>query len=481
VVRIGPENAITRVASALKECLSDTSVLRQIDDFFNDLGFEFDPEAEEWELARGTGQRRSRAEGYLSTLDLDVPSDRDRLFAAVGAKLTEWGDDGRGPSPDRLTRLHRTLRAVGYEWNDTEVVPRVAAGRDATPARPPARPAERPRPRPLTTARDDRIFISHTEGDAETAEALAEALNAPSLFISYAHEDGELARGLAAALRARGCRVWIDADDLRIGDDMVTRIGEAIDSVDFLLAILTEASVQSPWCKRELSIAVAEALKTDRVKVLPIRIGSVALPPSLQGINSPRVDPSDVDALAGRLMADMERHLSGDRGGTPTPARPVPPPSDPTPTLRSAPADPPVVDPEEPIRIIGVDEDGVTQPRNDGTAGSGLYKVPLRLNRTPSITWMRLLPAVWDHPPEFTTMHRPGIASVSGDRIILDGTTMEEVERYHAATLRKVIPEVNKRVAEQEAAERAKREQAEDDRRAHDESVREAAKRIKFD
>jgi hypothetical protein len=44
-VKHGPENAISRVASALKECLSDTSVLRHIDDFFNDLGFEFDPEA----------------------------------------------------------------------------------------------------------------------------------------------------------------------------------------------------------------------------------------------------------------------------------------------------------------------------------------------------------------------------------------------------------------------------------------------------
>jgi TIR domain len=485
VVKHGPENAITRVASALKECLSDTNVLRQIDDFFNDLGFEFDPEAEEWELQRGIGQRRSRAEGYLATLDLDDPSDRDRLFAAVGAKLTEWGD-GRGPSPDRLTRLQRTLRGVGYEWNGTEVVPRAAqaAGRDAKPARPPARPtppAEQTRPRPLTTAHDESIFISHTADEIETAEALAEVLNAPSLFISYAHEDSELVHRLAKMLRERGCRVWIDVEEIRIGDDMVSRIPEAIASVDFLLAIISEDSVRSAWCERELSIAVTAALETHRVMVLPIRLGSVLLPASLKGIYSPRVDPSNVEAMANRIMADMERHRTRGSGGTPAPARPVPPPSDPTPTLPSAPNDPPRVDPEESIRIIGVDEDGVTQPRNDGTAGSGLYKVPLRLNRKPSITWMRLLPAVWDHPPEFTTMHRPGIASVSGDRIILDGTTMEEVERYHAATLRKVIPEVNRKVAEQEAAEREKRNQADDDRRAHDESVREAAKRIKFD
>ena len=148
-------------------------------------------------------------------------------------------------------------------------------------------------PRP---AGDGTKVANHSDADTDAAEAL----NAPSLFISYAHEDGKLAHALAAALRSRGCRVWIDVDDMRIGDDMVSRIGDAIDLVDFLLAIISGASVQSPWCKRELSIAVAEALRTNRVKVLPIRIGSVALPPSLEGIHSPRIDPSNVDALADR-------------------------------------------------------------------------------------------------------------------------------------------------------------------------------------
>lgn len=42
----------------------------------------------------------------------------------------------------------------------------------------------------------------------------------------------------------------------------------------------------------------------------------------------------------------------------------------------------------------------------------------------------------WNQPPQFTTMHRPGIARVSGDRVILDGTTIEEVEKYHRDTLK---------------------------------------------
>ena len=453
-----PENAIARLALSFKECLSDTEVLRTIDDFFGDLGFEFDAEAEELSLAQNVGQRRSRAAGYLETLDLAEPGDRDRLVSAIAAKLTEW-NEGRGPSENRLRRLHQTLKAAGFEWNGSDVVPR---------------------PKPTEQAPIQRALAR-----ANPAPALPVALeplsDAPSAFISYAHEDKELARALADALRTRGCRIWIDVEKMRAGDDLVEQIAEAIDSVDFLLAIVSEESVKSAWCKRELAIAFEAALKTDRVKVLPLRLGPVALPPILKGLYSPRVAPSDIEAMADKLMADMASHREDQDSGKVAARRPVPPPSDPTDTLPSAPAEPPKVDADEPIRILGVDESGVTRPRNDGTAGSGLYKVPLRLNRTPSMRWVRLFTPMWDHPPQFTTMHRPGIASVSGDRILLDGTTLEEVERYHAATLRLVIPAVNAQVAAEEEAERVNRERDDAENRAHDEAVREAAKRISFD
>lgn len=44
----------------------------------------------------------------------------------------------------------------------------------------------------------------------------------------------------------------------------------------------------------------------------------------------------------------------------------------------------------------------------------------------------------------FATMHRGNIASVRGNRIILDGTTIEEVRDYHLKTLKLVIQEANK-------------------------------------
>lgn len=44
-------------------------------------------------------------------------------------------------------------------------------------------------------------------------------------------------------------------------------------------------------------------------------------------------------------------------------------------------------------------------------------------------------------------MHRPGIARVAGDRIIVDGTTIEEVEKYHRETLLAVLDRVNQLAA----------------------------------
>ncbi len=58
------------------------------------------------------------------------------------------------------------------------------------------------------------------------------------VFLSYARPDRPLAEGLAAGLRRRGFRVWIDQDELRIGDSLVERISEALDQVDFVAMIM---------------------------------------------------------------------------------------------------------------------------------------------------------------------------------------------------------------------------------------------------
>lgn len=134
----------------------------------------------------------------------------------------------------------------------------------------------------------------------------------------------------------------------------------------------------------------------------------------------------------------------------------------------------------EPIRIEGIITDQVGTPRNDGTAGSALYAVPFRLSRNLNADEAAHLVQLWDRPPQFTTMHRPGIARASGDRLVLDGTTIDEVEQYHAATLRLVVEQLNRDSEEHTrrmADEAARHEQQ---RERHASHIDEVAGRIEF-
>ena len=125
--------------------------------------------------------------------------------------------------------------------------------------------------------------------------------------------------------------------------------------------------------------------------------------------------------------------------------------------------------------------DEIGTPRNDGTRGSALYRVPFQLSRRPSADWARHFVQTWDRPPSFSTRHRPGIARVEGDRVILDGTTVEEVEQVHRDTLKVVLDKVNKDIAEHEARQRRLEEERAEQLRQHEKSVRDAAKRMTFD
>ncbi|MCB1003981.1 MAG: hypothetical protein KDB35_07315 [Acidimicrobiales bacterium] len=134
-----------------------------------------------------------------------------------------------------------------------------------------------------------------------------------------------------------------------------------------------------------------------------------------------------------------------------------------------------------PVQIVGVIAEEVGSPRNDGSRGSGLYSVPVALSRSLSSDEASLMKALWDSPPSFTTMHRPGIARVVGDRITLDGTTVEEVERYHATTLARIVEKFNVDAAA--LVERRGREQSEagEAEAEHRRRVDEVSSRIKFE
>ena len=125
--------------------------------------------------------------------------------------------------------------------------------------------------------------------------------------------------------------------------------------------------------------------------------------------------------------------------------------------------------------------DQVGTPRDDGTLGSALYRVPFRLSGRPTREWADLFVHYWNRPPTFTTMHRPGIASVASDTVILDGTTVEEVEMYHRDTLIMVTQEANNKYQEFIDKKRMEEERERNLLATHQRKVEDVSKRISFD
>jgi hypothetical protein len=136
---------------------------------------------------------------------------------------------------------------------------------------------------------------------------------------------------------------------------------------------------------------------------------------------------------------------------------------------------------EEEIRIKGILIDEVTQPLNDGTRRSGLYKIPFELNKRPDHDWIDLFVNAWNSPPSYTSMHRPGIASVYSNKIILDGTDIEEVEKYHKDTLKLAVQIANKILKEIKTRKRQKEELDRQRAEEHKSKLGDISKRINFD
>ena len=135
----------------------------------------------------------------------------------------------------------------------------------------------------------------------------------------------------------------------------------------------------------------------------------------------------------------------------------------------------------EPIQITGIIADQVGVPRNDGAEGSALYRIPFRLSQRPPHEWAEIFIHNWNHPSRFSSMHRPGIASIVGDTVILDGTTIEEVKEYHRDTLTLVTQETNK--AYKELIERAQKalEQRLEQIKTHKQWIDDISNQIDFD
>jgi hypothetical protein len=98
------------------------------------------------------------------------------------------------------------------------------------------------------------------------------------VFISYSHADELIVNKLAAHLVKQNANVWVDTWELSVGDSILNKVQEAIQESSALLVIVSKASVESEWCKKELSAGLMRELDEKRVVVLPVLVEDCEIP-----------------------------------------------------------------------------------------------------------------------------------------------------------------------------------------------------------
>lgn len=105
----------------------------------------------------------------------------------------------------------------------------------------------------------------------------------PTVFISYAHADSEFVDDLADRLKSSGVDVWIDKWKIRIGDSITQKINDGIGESDFLLVVLSNASVKSKWVREELNAATVKNIEQEKhAFILPVLKEDCEIPSLLQ-------------------------------------------------------------------------------------------------------------------------------------------------------------------------------------------------------
>lgn len=99
-----------------------------------------------------------------------------------------------------------------------------------------------------------------------------------AIFISYAHVDANFANLLAERLVKKNAHVWVDTWELSVGDSIISKVQEAIEKSGALLVVLSKASVQSEWCKKELNAGLIRELDEKRVIILPVLLEDCQIP-----------------------------------------------------------------------------------------------------------------------------------------------------------------------------------------------------------
>jgi hypothetical protein len=104
----------------------------------------------------------------------------------------------------------------------------------------------------------------------------------PGVFLCHSSTDKWFTRKLAMALAGNGLKVWIDEAEIGIGESLIEKIESGILGSKYLIAVLSNNSINSRWCAEELRMAMVRQIAQKGITVLPVLVEDCELPGFLQ-------------------------------------------------------------------------------------------------------------------------------------------------------------------------------------------------------
>jgi len=102
-----------------------------------------------------------------------------------------------------------------------------------------------------------------------------EKLEMYDVFICHASEDKEaIVFPLEKALIAKGIKVFVDSSVIKWGDSLVDKINHGLRVSKFVVAVLSPASVNKAWPKKEINAIMSMEISSEKKKLLPLLAGS---------------------------------------------------------------------------------------------------------------------------------------------------------------------------------------------------------------
>jgi hypothetical protein len=102
------------------------------------------------------------------------------------------------------------------------------------------------------------------------------------IFVSHAHEDRDAAHQITFALAKAGHDPWLNAQELRSGDELLKTVATVLAETQYFVIVLSRTALTKSWVLTELRMAVTAEIERAHPKVIVLRLDECEVPIELR-------------------------------------------------------------------------------------------------------------------------------------------------------------------------------------------------------